>query len=180
MDGTPTWQGPQNRKGPGLAVREVGVSGRQEVSAWAWGRTREQGGGVWAATGSCAVLPCPASGACPLTEAGRADEGQGERGMGPEAPGLLLCRGSRAPSLPLLTQVPAGLLLPRALRVLNHQRVREELGRRALHPGEPAGGAGPDRHPPASPSAQPSLTWPGPHPVSSQCPPLPPSRSPRS
>lgn len=33
-------------------------------------------------------------------------------------------------------QVPAGLLLPRAVRVLHHQRVREELGGRALHPGE--------------------------------------------
>lgn len=48
-----------------------------------------------------------------------------------------LAAADRPPPRP---QVPAGLLLPRAVGLLHHQGVREELGGSALHLGESLAG----------------------------------------
>lgn len=121
--------------------------GHVNEEAWCLG-TQPASRGQWAS--GCGSYVSRKLGLSPSTlsfGADQADEGMGESvgwvlGLLWASP--VLCPGSRAPSPPRLTappwsQVPAGLFLPRAFRVLNHQRVREELGGRALHPGEPAG-----------------------------------------
>ena len=104
-------------RGPEGAV-PVSVPSERDVGRWR-GRQGEHGGHPgeqlgpvitvepWAARARCSALCLPAPAGCPawLTA---------------------LCSGP---------QVPAGLLLPRAVCVLHHQGVREELGGRALHPG---------------------------------------------